>query len=218
MRGKNAAHLSARALWYTDREKVGAPMAYDFVAWLIKYAAKKGADYVLGLWGNTGLMSKLETVAEQWGTELPEELQLNSPANFFRAPLEVVKPGKRIHLDALRAELEGGKIPNPQLWVNALYEQVQHLRKKLGDEAVSFVRADDSIILPHLQDLAHRLTRVLKTDAETVLPALYDRMVAMERQLSLVQQQIDGMKLQSPSSNHNQTLKRIGGKRRPPPA
>ncbi len=185
-------------------------MAFDFVAWVIGYTAKKGADYALGLLSSDNLMSKLQKVAEDWGKELPEEIQINYPGELFSAPLQFVKSGKRIHLDILRMQLEDGLIPEQEFWVNALHEQVQYLRKKLGAEAVSFARADDPTILPHLRNLADRLTHTLKTDVETVLPATYDlivtiqrKVIAIQQQVTLLQQQLQDAQVRKPHSDHN---------------
>ncbi len=165
-------------------------MPFELLAWAIGYTAKKGADYSLDALSRGGLGAKMQKAAEDWNAALPEELRLNNPAGLFQGPLKKIEQGERVALDELRGLLDAGHIPEPEVWVMAFQEQVRGVRKLLGDGAVAFVCADDATTLPHLMDLANRLTRVMKTDSDTVLPAMYDLLQAMTKRVSEMELQI----------------------------
>ena len=161
-------------------------MPFDPLSWALGYVLSKAADKALKRTAQGDLTKELRKDALEWASELPAGLQgLNAqivPRTLFshlQTSEDEIVPKQKVLADAIREK----KIPSQSLWVDALFERWQEVRKTLDETVHPFFQTDPSTVRPLLDNLAKKLEKVCTSNEELFRQTTYELLQEMRERI-----------------------------------
>ena len=141
---------------------VGGLLAVDPISWAVNFGLTTLAKGTFDV-AFKSLSAKLQSAVREWSNELPADVQFNTEALFdsLRPNNEKSEFPARA---ALGKEFEASRVPTMDIWLQALLERWQYVRK--STDVHEFFKQPIDVAITQLRNLAKRLETVCRQNEE----------------------------------------------------